>query len=674
MHTILIKTYCLTFLKLNTMLKMLKIILVFFVLINSCYCYSQSKVDSLLSLFQQETNPDIRIDLSYKIARLTLRNQPDICKEVIYSAISDSNIISDKYMLGKNLNYLGIVYQYQAIYDSADYYFNRCLKIAKQITNMQLEMFAYNNLAINFKNNGDYEDAINYFIKVLEEEEKRDNKERIAAVLNDIGNTYLYMNNFEMGIEYQRKALKIIEQVDTITNSAISIKANTLNSIGYTYNALEINDSALHYYEKSLVLKKQINNLYSWCNTKLNLCNLLPWDSYEYVLCNQELLEVQKQINDRRGIVETRINLALSYSEMGDVKKSLNDNFDILNNYSDLCDDKMLGQLHKNIAGDYYLLGDFKSAYDYRIYYDHFQDSIRNKIYSSDILEITEKYQSERKDREITAQNLEIVNAKLRISETELRVSNKNKLIYLLLGGGLTLLFFGLFIIQRNKRKAQQEKDKAIITEQEKGLIAVFNAQEEERGRVAKDLHDGIGQQISAVNLNFQALAKKIVSISDDFKPDINKIKKMIADTGTDVRSISHQMMPRALTKYGLIDALEDMIDSSFVNSKIKCEFEYFNMDKRLPQNIEIGLYRIAQELVSNIFRHSQAQKVNIQLVKKENHCILIVQDDGRGIEDKNTDGIGIRNMNSRLSAMNGELNLESDSHSGTTAIVKIRL
>jgi len=97
-------------------------------------------------------------------------------------------------------------------------------------------------------------------------------------------------------------------------------------------------------------------------------------------------------------------------------------------------------------------------------------------------------------------------------------------------------------------------------------------------------------------------------------------------------------------------------------------------MEKRLPQNIEIGLYRIAQELISNIFRHSQAQKVNIQLVKKENHCILIVQDDGKGIVDKNTDGIGIINMNSRLSALNGELNLESDSHNGTTAIVKIRL
>ena len=226
------------------MLKTLKIVLVFFVLISSCNSYSQSKHDSLLYFFQHESDPDLRINLSYKIAKLTLGSQPDICKKTLISAISDSNIISDKYMLGKNLNFLGIVYQYQANYDSADYYFYRCLEIGKQIANMQLELFAYNNLAINFRNTGDYEEAINYFIKVLEEEEKRDNKERIAGGLNDIGNTYNLMSNYEMGMEYQRKTLNVLAQVDTLTNGAISIKANTLNSIGYTYNALEMSDSA----------------------------------------------------------------------------------------------------------------------------------------------------------------------------------------------------------------------------------------------------------------------------------------------------------------------------------------------------------------------------------------------------------------------------------------------
>jgi len=243
------------------------------------------------------------------------------------------------------------------------------------------------------------------------------------------------------------------------------------------------------------------------------------------------------------------------------------------------------------------------------------------------------------------------------------------------LGGGLlALFFFGLFIIQRNRRRAQEEKDKAIIKERDNGLVAVFNAQEEERGRVAKDLHDGIGQQIGAVSLHFQALSNKILKINDELKDDVGKIKKIITDTGTDVRNISHRMMPRALTEQGLIDALQDMLDISLSNSKITYNFEHFNMEERLPKNIEVGLYRIAQELINNILKHSGAGKVDMQLVKKEKQCILIVQDDGKGIEVKDSDGIGIRNMNSRLNALNGELNLESDSGSGTTAIVRIAL
>jgi len=628
---------------------------------------SQSKVDSLFHLFNKETNPDVRIGLSYEIAKLTFRSDPKKCKQVVFEALKDSNIISDKYLLGKNLNSLGVVFQYQSQIDSAEYFFQACLKIAKQIKDKEFEYTIYNNLALNHRYLGEYEKAIEYYIIVLEKREKNDNKEIVAGVLNDIGNTYLYMRNYEMGIEYQKKALKVISQIDTITTNVISIKANILNSIGYTFDALDIPDSALYYYHKSLVFKKEVNNLFSWCNTKNNICSLLRSEPEKCIECFKELMQVQKQIKDRKGIVRAKMNLSNSYGDLGLNKKALEENLDILNNYSDVCDNEMMAKLYKNIAGSYKFLNDYENAYEYRKKYDQYQDSLRTEYYNNDILEITEKYQSEKKEKEIASQKLEI-------TSKDLKISNRNKILYGLSGGVFALIFFGLFIMQRNRRKAQQEKDKAIIFERDKGLVAVFNAQEEERTRVAKDLHDGIGQQIGAVSLHFQALSNKVISISDDLQNDIDKIKKIISDTGTDVRNISHRMMPRALTELGLIDALDDMLDISFSNSNITCNFEHHNMDERLPQNIEIGLYRIAQELINNILKHSGAKNVDVQLVKKEKHCILFIQDDGKGIDTKDTDGIGIRNMNSRLNVLNGELNLESDSDSGTTAIVRIAL
>ena len=334
-------------------------------------------------------------------------------------------------------------------------------------------------------------------------------------------------------------------------------------------------------------------------------------NSEQCIVCFEELLKVQKEINDRRGIVMTKMNLSNSYGDLGLNEKSLEENLDILKNYFNVCNNEMKAKLYKNIAGSYKYLNDFEKAYEFRKKYDQYQDSLRTEYFDNDILEITEKYQSEKKEKEIASQKLEI-------ASKDLKISNRNKFLFGLGGGVFALVFFGLFIMQRNKRKAQQEKDKAIIAERDKGLLAVFNAQEEERKRVAKDLHDGIGQQIGAASLHFQALSKKVNALSGELQNDIDRIKKIITDTGTDVRNISHRMMPRALTELGLLDALGDMLDISFSNSDITYEFEHHNMDERLPQNIEIGLYRIAQELVNNILKHSGAKKVEVQLVKRE--------------------------------------------------------
>jgi len=110
----------------------------------------------------------------------------------------------------------------------------------------------------------------------------------------------------------------------------------------------------------------------------------------------------------------------------------------------------MLSNLYKNIAGSYAYLKDYKKAYNFRKMYDDYQDSLRSEHYDSDILEITEKYQTEKKEKEIAAQKLEI-------ATKDLKISNRNKFLYGLGSGFIALVFFGLFLIQRNKRKAQQK-------------------------------------------------------------------------------------------------------------------------------------------------------------------------------------------------------------------------
>jgi signal transduction histidine kinase len=628
-------------------------------------CFSQSQLDSLINKFHNESNPDTRIALSREIGILTYTRNPDICKSIIFEAIRDSNRITDKILLGKNLNILGIVYQYQAKYDSSDIFLNQFLRIATEAENQELISSAYNNLAINYKNRSDFETSIRYFIEALKGYEMLGLDESSAAVLNDIGNTYIYMKNYEMALGYLNKTIDLLKQQESLR--ALSILANTHNSIGYIFRSLNNKDSAFFYYNKSLAMKEKVGNLYSWSNTKNNICSLLRDKPNDCMECYRELLSVQELIKDNAGIVRTKINLAVVYSDTKQYQQSVDQYKEIIDSYSEYCDFTMLSDLYKNIADAYSKLGFYKKAYEHRILYDKYQDSLRNHQVSKEIMNITEQYETEKKEHKIAMQKVEI-------SEAKFKISNRNRLIFGLGGGAVAIVFFSLFIIQRNKRKAQQEKDKAIIEEQEKGLVAIINAQEEERKRVAKDLHDGVGQQISAISLNFQALAKRIDEISTNLNHDITKIKNMIQEAGTDIRAVSHQMMPRALTEFGLVDALDDMIDKSFSNSSIECHFEHRNMEERLPHNIEIGLYRIAQELLNNIIKHSNANIAHVQLVRDKTHCTLTVHDNGKGIPSTKPEGIGILNMNSRINALKGEFNLESELGSGTTATVKVRV
>ncbi len=148
-----------------------------------------------------------------------------------------------------------------------------------------------------------------------------------------------------------------------------------------------------------------------------------------------------------------------------------------------------------------------------------------------------------------------------------------------------------------------------------------------------------------------------------------------LENSNKDLRNISHQMMPRALKDLGIIPALNDLLEGSLPYSNIKYSLEHFNIDERLPQKIEITLYRITQELINNIIKHSKADEVSVQLFKANNTIILIVEDNGVGIlSQKNKKGIGLLNIASRLDLVKGSVNFEPSPKSGTLVTIKIPL
>lgn len=203
--------------------------------------------------------------------------------------------------------------------------------------------------------------------------------------------------------------------------------------------------------------------------------------------------------------------------------------------------------------------------------------------------------------------------------------------------------------------------------------MAVFDATEEERQRIAKDLHDGIGQQMSGLKLAWQNLTISSKNLTEEEKNKLHELSKILDSTASEVREISHRMMPKVLEAFGLVPAIEEMLDKTLSLTPIKHQFEHYNFDQRLPKKTELALFRICQELINNVIKHANANFVSVQLFKNQNQIILMVEDNGKGIsENDKSDGHGLLNIKSRLSTIQGQVNFEASENAGTTATVRI--
>jgi signal transduction histidine kinase len=313
----------------------------------------------------------------------------------------------------------------------------------------------------------------------------------------------------------------------------------------------------------------------------------------------------------------------------------------------------------------YKRLGNLDLAMESYINYSSQKDSAKSLALQQTITELEAKYQNKEKEQLIRIQDLTI-------QEKEANIQAKTNQNLALIIGIIAIIILAIFLYYSYKSKKNQELSNAIIKEQEKGITAVFNAQEEERKRISKDLHDGVGQQLSGLKMGFQKVANGIKDENPQRSEEMEKLSKILSESADEVRFISHQMMPKALTELGLIDALDDMLKKSLGLAKISYEFEHFGVDGRLNEQVEISLYRVCQELINNVIKHSEASQVNVQLFKNQNKLIMMVEDNGKGFLANKENGHGLLNMKSRVSSINGEINIEPSPTKGTLATVRV--
>ncbi|MCF8464456.1 MAG: PAS domain S-box protein [Flavobacteriales bacterium] len=199
-------------------------------------------------------------------------------------------------------------------------------------------------------------------------------------------------------------------------------------------------------------------------------------------------------------------------------------------------------------------------------------------------------------------------------------------------------------------------------------MNAVLRGQEQERKRLGAELHDGIGQVLSAITLQVSQIRQEVSDNDvETITADLSKLNSNLQEAIREVRNISHDLMPEVLESFGLKEAINQTCSNLHDRSGINVKFDYIDIEARYNQLIEVNLYRILQELLNNIQKHASCKKVFVSLIDHGDSLNLSVEDDGVGFDIHGaSSGIGLTNVISRVNSMNGQIDIESAEKSGT--------
>jgi signal transduction histidine kinase len=316
--------------------------------------------------------------------------------------------------------------------------------------------------------------------------------------------------------------------------------------------------------------------------------------------------------------------------------------------------------IYRSMAMNYEKAGDFKMASEIYKKLNEVQDKIYTNASQEALAEMQTKYETEKKERII--------------QEQKFNLKKKNYFIIAISVLFLLALLVGWLIYNRIQLKQKAKLQAALHAQQQLAAQSVLTAEENERQRIAKDLHDGVGQMMSVAKMNLSAFENEITFHNDDQKKSFERIINLIDESCKEVRLVSHQMMPNILLKSGLAKAIADFIDK--IDQRVlKVQLHTEGLNERIHENIEIVLYRVLQECVNNVIKHAGATHLDISLIHDQDGISVTIEDNGKGfLIDEITDqaGLGLKNMKARVEYLKGEIDFDSTPGKGTLVAIHI--
>ncbi|RLD84779.1 MAG: hypothetical protein DRJ10_00260 [Bacteroidetes bacterium] len=577
-----------------------------------------------------------------------------------YSSVFDSTY--NKAVSYKNINS-----------DSVLHHANQALTLAKESNNPLLE---YKSLILLAKSNiktGHLGEAIVNCSQAGKLVESNNLSSRKVEVLMYLGVAY-------QAAGFTADAIKLFLEARTQVTEPVkySIRIDLDYYIGLAYAEIQEYDKSYYYLQKCIKLSRKYeyntgafdayillsntSNKIETINKNLELANIIinenPQLKYERVVLrnNQALLNKalgKLELSRKQYLEAIRIAEKSGYREM---LSSLYNNYSYLQLTETKYDsakiylDKSL-ELAKDIEslyleseiydsyGDYYkAIGAFESALKYSELFTKKRNQYREQQRIQETLFLSAIFETEQKEKELLQQENEISKLWLLV----LAVA-----IFLVVAIGVGVYFRQRLHLSRLRHKTAEKETELKVAE------ALIHGRDAERKRLAMDLHDGMGARLGALRFLVDGFFKS----NEKYKDVIESIKNI----RNNVRELSHRMMPAKLEDEGLVSTINSMVSGMNDSEKFNVSFDT-NLDKRLSPKLESNIYFLILELINNAIKHSNGNTIFVQLLDHSNNLSLQVEDNGGGFNQKeSTNGIGLKNIKTRIEYLGGKLNIESD-------------
>jgi two-component system, NarL family, sensor kinase len=639
-----------------------------------CNLSLQSQVlmnkDSLLKLLPTLKEDSLAVETYINLGQQYESSQPELAKHYYHKAGAISEKINYSTGILKFINNYTFVLNLQARYDSSLQMNLKAVEVARRIKDTLNLGKALFNTGTSYRSLAQFEDAVLYYEEGKKIFASIGNAD-IEARCNDILQLLYYgMGEYDKAIEYGQNAVAYFRKTDDKIWLGTS-----LSNLGISYSKKQNYTKALVLLNEALSIGKEIGNTEMEAAQMLNIgdCYLNTNDFPKLKFYYSQALELYTQLDSKENMAIALRGMALYYlfeKSFNQAKAFAEKSLLILNN------ENLLSQRQKTLetlSNIHFALHDITAAENYARLASKIGDSILNETVRKNTLDLEKKYEFQKKQAQIY--KLETENKIQRFSIRQKKVIN-----YILTGSAIALLIILLLSYRTysQKQKIQQQRISELETERQLNATeAVLKGEEQERIRLAKDLHDGLGGMLSGVKFSMNSMKGNLVLTPENYQA-FERSMDMLDSSINEMRRVAHNMMPEALVRFGLDTALKDFCNDINQSGALKISYQSIGFEGILiDQTIAITLYRIVQELLNNSMKHANASSAIVQVTNSNNLLSITVEDDGKGFDIntlKENKGIGWTNIQNRVEFLKGKLDIKTKEGEGTSVQIELNI